>query len=76
MAQLSTSDLDGILACFREAAIAGASIACDYFRLGAQTSAQIAYKAGNSPVSDADIAVDSFLRERLCAAIPDAGWLS
>ncbi len=30
----------------------------------------------NSPVSDADIAVDNFLRARLSALAPDAGWLS
>jgi myo-inositol-1(or 4)-monophosphatase len=33
-------------------------------------------KSGNSPVSDADIAADKFLRERLMAAAPDYGWLS
>jgi myo-inositol-1(or 4)-monophosphatase len=30
----------------------------------------------NSPVSDADIAVDNFLRARLGALVPAAGWLS
>jgi myo-inositol-1(or 4)-monophosphatase len=30
----------------------------------------------NSPVSDADIAVNDFLRERLSALVPQAGWLS
>ncbi len=30
----------------------------------------------NSPVSDADIAVNDFLRERLSALVPEAGWLS
>ena len=30
----------------------------------------------NSPVSDADIAVDNFLRARLTALAPEAGWLS
>jgi myo-inositol-1(or 4)-monophosphatase len=33
-------------------------------------------KQGGSPVSDADIAVDNFLRERLMQLAPDAGWLS
>ena len=33
-------------------------------------------KHGNSPVSEADIAVDNFLRERLRGSLPDAGWLS
>ena len=33
-------------------------------------------KHGGSPVSDADIAVDNFLREKLMQLAPDCGWLS
>jgi myo-inositol-1(or 4)-monophosphatase len=33
-------------------------------------------KAGGSPVSEIDLAVDALLRERLSALLPDAGWLS
>ena len=33
-------------------------------------------KAGSSPVCDADVAVDSFLRERLCAEGNGVAWLS
>jgi myo-inositol-1(or 4)-monophosphatase len=33
-------------------------------------------KAGSSPVSEADIAVDRFLSTRLPPLVPDAGWLS
>jgi myo-inositol-1(or 4)-monophosphatase len=33
-------------------------------------------KAGSSPVSEADIAVDRFLAARLPPLVPDAGWLS
>ena len=33
-------------------------------------------KAGSSPVSEADLAVDEFLRRRLGTLAPDAGWLS
>jgi myo-inositol-1(or 4)-monophosphatase len=33
-------------------------------------------KANDSPVSDADLAVDAFLRRRLMAATPSYGWLS
>jgi myo-inositol-1(or 4)-monophosphatase len=33
-------------------------------------------KAGGSPVTEADLAVDKFLRETLLAARPDYGWLS
>jgi myo-inositol-1(or 4)-monophosphatase len=34
------------------------------------------HKADNSPVSEADLAVDKMLRERLTGARPDYGWLS
>lgn len=33
-------------------------------------------KAGSSPVSEADLAVDKFLSQRLPPLVPDAGWLS
>jgi len=33
-------------------------------------------KPGGEPVSEADLAVDSFLKGRLCAARPGFGWLS
>jgi myo-inositol-1(or 4)-monophosphatase len=33
-------------------------------------------KGKDSPVSEADIAVDNLLRERLLAIVPSAGWLS
>ncbi len=33
-------------------------------------------KVANSPVSEADIAADDFLRERLLTLAPDYGWLS
>jgi myo-inositol-1(or 4)-monophosphatase len=41
-----------------------------------QTSLKSWNKTGGSPVSEADIAVDNFLRERLKALAPDCGWLS
>jgi myo-inositol-1(or 4)-monophosphatase len=34
------------------------------------------FKPGNSPVSEADLAVDALLRDRLQAVCPDCGWLS
>lgn len=34
------------------------------------------WKANNSPVTDADLALDALLTERLRAARPDYGWLS
>ena len=33
-------------------------------------------KGPGNPVSEVDLAVDALLRERLCALLPDAGWLS
>lgn len=33
-------------------------------------------KAGGSPVTDADLEIDAFLKTRLTAARPDHGWLS
>jgi myo-inositol-1(or 4)-monophosphatase len=47
-----------------------------YFRHGADTVARRWFKDRGSPVTEADIAVDSFLKERLSAALPEAGWLS
>jgi myo-inositol-1(or 4)-monophosphatase len=59
-----------------EAARLGGEIALRDFRAGEQTSAVIEYKHGGSPVTAADLAVDAFLKQRLEAAFPDAGWLS
>lgn len=36
----------------------------------------VEYKANNSPVTDADLAADALLTERLRTARPDYGWLS
>jgi len=52
------------------------SLALDYFRPGARTSAQVETKIGGSPVTDADLAANSLLKRRLREALPDAGWLS
>ncbi|MCJ2052273.1 inositol monophosphatase family protein [Methylobacterium sp. J-070] len=53
-----------------------ADIARPYFKLGGQTSARIWSKAGGSPVTEADVAVDAFLKVRLSALVPKAAWLS
>lgn len=55
-----------------EAAAGAGEIAMRYFR----ASNQVWLKDGQSPVSEADFAVDKFLRETLLAARPDYGWLS
>lgn len=52
------------------------ALALKWFRPGERTSAHTDYKPGGSPVTEADFAVDAFLRERLVALFPHAGWLS
>ena len=37
---------------------------------------EVAYKPGNSPLTNADLAADALLTERLRSARPDYGWLS
>jgi myo-inositol-1(or 4)-monophosphatase len=64
------------LAALVEAARLGGEIAMRDFASGAKTGANIHYKEGGSPVTSADLAVDRFLRARLGAEFPDAGWLS
>ncbi|WP_442578153.1 3'(2'),5'-bisphosphate nucleotidase CysQ [Mesorhizobium sp. ASY16-5R] len=56
----------------RDAAAEGGRIAMRYFR----KDPEVWMKAGSSPVSEADYAVDRYLRETLLAARPDYGWLS
>jgi myo-inositol-1(or 4)-monophosphatase len=41
-----------------------------------QTTVKSWDKTGGSPVSEVDMAVDKFLRERLTRLAPDCGWLS
>jgi myo-inositol-1(or 4)-monophosphatase len=52
------------------------AMALSEFRPGATTTARIWSKAGGSPVTSADVTVDTFLKIRLSELIPDAGWLS
>jgi len=53
-----------------------ASIAKPFFRQGQQTTARVWSKAGGSPVTEADVAVDTFLKIRLSEMVPQAAWLS
>lgn len=57
-----------MLAAVREAG----ALAMDYFRKGARKWE----KAADDPVTEADLAVDALLRERLLGRLPDDGWLS
>ena len=63
-----TSDLDLLAESAREAG----RLAMTFFRRDPRAWS----KAGDSPVTEADIAVDELLRARLQAARPDYGWLS
>ncbi len=62
------ADLELVTAVAREAG----TVAMRYFR----QKPDVWMKAGESPVSEADIAVDDFLRGALLAARPNYGWLS
>ena len=61
-------DLELISAAAKEAG----GVALKYFR----SDPDVWFKNGTSPVSEADIAVDKCLRERLKEARPNYGWLS
>jgi myo-inositol-1(or 4)-monophosphatase len=65
-------ELKAELALLRDAAREGGEIAMRHFRKEPETW----LKAGASPVTAADIAVDRFLFETLRAARPSYGWLS
>jgi len=67
---------NGLVDSFVEAARNAGELALAYFRPGATTRAEIAHKAGGSPVTEADFLVDRFLRQRLETLLPEAGWLS
>ena len=60
----------------REAIREAAGLALPFYRAGEQTGARIWSKAGGSPVTEADVAVDTFLKIRLSALLPAAAWLS
>lgn len=60
----------------REAAREAGDIANAFFRPGDPTTARIWSKSGGSPVTEADVAVDAFLKIRLSSLLPEAAWLS
>lgn len=60
----------------RDVAREAGGIALRFFRSGLATSAKVWSKAGGSPVTEADVAVDTFLKIRLSQAVPEAAWLS
>ena len=56
----------------REAAEGAGRIALSYFK----QAPQIWMKTGNSPVTEADLAADKYLKDMLLTARPDYGWIS
>lgn len=72
LATETASGLGDDLALVRTAAEEAGRIAMGYFG----RDPEVWMKAGVSPVSEADYAVDRFLKEVLRAARPDYGWLS
>ncbi len=67
-ADLNAADLDLLKGLAGEAG----AIAMRWFR----EDPKVWMKEGDSPVSEADFAVDTFLKEQLLSARPDYGWLS
>jgi len=72
----SSQILASLAPAVREAARRAGELALPYFRTGAQTSAKLWYKGQSSPVTEADIALDTFLKGHLLELLPQAGWLS
>ncbi len=67
-----SEELDLLLA----AAEAAGAVALPYFHPGKQTSANVSFKDGNSPVSDADHAANDALAAILRPARPGYHWVS
>jgi myo-inositol-1(or 4)-monophosphatase len=60
----------------RQMALEAGAMALEFFQHGAETTARRWYKDRASPVTEADMAVDSFLKRQLSQTLPEAGWLS
>ena len=69
-------DPNRLVAPFTEAARAAGDLALGFFNHGEETSADVHYKHGGSPVTEADHLVDAYLKTRLEMMLPEAGWLS
>src|SRR5687767_1991669 len=72
----SPHSLSSLAPAVRDAARRAGDLAAPYFRAGAQTAARLWYKGGSSPVTEADIALDTYLKGQLSELLPEAGWLS
>lgn len=65
-----------LLRSVRDSCLEAGEIAAALFRPGERTAARTWSKSGGSPVTEADIGVDTFLRIRLSELMPEAAWLS
>lgn len=72
MPAADSARIDDDVELLSDAARAAAGIGLSFFR----RDPRVWKKDNDSPVSEADLAIDRFLRERLLAARPDYGWLS
>lgn len=70
------SQFDGLLPAVSAFAREAGALAMNWYRPGEKTAARVWQKDGDSPVTEADIAVDRLLEERLGGLAPDIGWLS
>jgi myo-inositol-1(or 4)-monophosphatase len=70
------SHADPRVRAFVDATRAAGNLAQGFFRSGETTSAAISEKAGGSPVTEADEAVNLNLERELLRIAPDAAWLS
>ncbi|WP_082494454.1 3'(2'),5'-bisphosphate nucleotidase CysQ [Methylobacterium sp. Leaf108] len=75
-ASMSPDAARALLPALRETIREAADLALPFFQAGGQTRARIWSKAGGSPVTEADVAVDTFLKIRLSGLLPEAAWLS
>ncbi len=70
------TDIASVLPQLESLARQAGDLALSFFRRGQKTVAGVKYKGGGSPVTEADLAVDRFLFEKLLDLLPNAGWLS
>ena len=75
-ASMSPDAARALLPALRETIREAADLALPFYRAGAQTRARVWSKSGGSPVTEADVAVDTFLKVRLSSLLPEAAWLS
>ena len=65
-------DRDAMIAAVEEAG----ALAMTSWRVGAAPDTRVWSKSNDSPVSDIDMEVDAFLKDRLTEILPEAAWLS